>query len=433
MREEKKISRCYENEDNQNRKIGKVKDEKSEMDYQSNKREQGMMEVDRERGGKNKLELDEYHQNEKFENKGVQLKDTETGIYPFEDGNRTVGDAEVSKHVTYNDKVEIIQEGNEKQAGVNEQVEDKLSTDDPTNCDPNFKRKVTFSNEIIVIAYNQDEKSTTDNDTKEKSFQERSKLKSGTRFGQTDSKVDEIRVNYANRVVSNRNIFKTVSFSNEVTVIHDGDLVFTSDKDEIKKPNSKSSPCRVDKLLNKLKKVVQKLEDKNQNGKCSETRDKKVLGDAEQYKTCNHHVQVLEVNQKQVAFSDHVESIENSRSNELREPNLRKVTFSKEIIVIAYPYKNEDEISFENEDSMNEGYKYNNMLGDRELQDQTRYEEIEESSVNYTEKSVSNGNIFKTVSFSNEVTMIHDGNLVFRSDSIESVKDNYDTSKEVEK
>ncbi|KAI5736903.1 hypothetical protein M8J76_008329 [Diaphorina citri] len=62
----------------------------------------------------------------------------------------------------------------------------------------------------------------------------------------------------------------------------------------------------------------------------------------------------------------------------------------------------------------------------RDLQDKTKYEEVEESSVNYAERVVSSRNIYKTVSFSNEVTVIHDANLVFRSDSVESVKEGFE-------
>ncbi|KAL1458027.1 hypothetical protein WDU94_008203 [Cyamophila willieti] len=332
-----------------------------------------------------------------------------------------IRDTEQTKHVTYNEQVKIIETEPpdlDKQITFNDQEE--IDNQDNKNnygfaiSDPNFKRKVTFSNEIIVIAYNYDdaEDQAAEDDCNE------------------STKLDEITVNYADRVVNDRNIFKTVSFSNEVTVIHDGNLVFTNGSNECVKGKNKKHPSKVDKILSKLKKVVQKLEDKthSQGG----SRDQKVLGDAEQSKlskTCNNQVQVVNVNmnQKHVAFSEHVESIDNRRNIEIREPNLRKVTFSNEIIVIAYPYENEDEMELEYEDK-----DYTAMLGDKELLDQTKYEEIEENSVNYAEKVVSTRNIFKTVSFSNEVTVIHDGNLVFRSDSTESVKDNFDVNKELE-
>ncbi|KAL1458028.1 hypothetical protein WDU94_008203 [Cyamophila willieti] len=351
-----------------------------------------------------------------------------------------IRDTEQTKHVTYNEQVKIIETEPpdlDKQITFNDQEE--IDNQDNKNnygfaiSDPNFKRKVTFSNEIIVIAYNYDDaedQAAEDDCNESETIQNESKQKSGTISRAPGTKLDEITVNYADRVVNDRNIFKTVSFSNEVTVIHDGNLVFTNGSNECVKGKNKKHPSKVDKILSKLKKVVQKLEDKthSQGG----SRDQKVLGDAEQSKlskTCNNQVQVVNVNmnQKHVAFSEHVESIDNRRNIEIREPNLRKVTFSNEIIVIAYPYENEDEMELEYEDK-----DYTAMLGDKELLDQTKYEEIEENSVNYAEKVVSTRNIFKTVSFSNEVTVIHDGNLVFRSDSTESVKDNFDVNKELE-
>ncbi|KAI5705094.1 hypothetical protein M8J75_011853 [Diaphorina citri] len=332
--------------------------------------------------------------------------------------NKALGDAETNKHVTYSDLVEVIHSPHhQKQVAFSDQVEAIDRMGEPAISDPNFKRKVTFSNEIIVIAYSHDEK-PEEEDVEAKT--DKAKLKYGKVFGPGTDKLDEITVNYASQMV-NRNIFKTVSFSNEVTVIHDGNLVFSTDDgqyglstdDGVARKNTHSA-SRVDKLLTKLKRVVQKLEDKSG---AHATRD--VLGDAEQDRPCTQ-VQVVKV--ENVTDQKQVESIQ--RNRELREPHLRKVTFSKEIIVIAYPYKSDDGIS-------RSGETMDPTLRDlqekmRDLQDKTKYEEVEESSVNYAERVVSSRNIYKTVSFSNEVTVIHDANLVFRSDSVESVKEGFE-------
>lgn len=103
---------------------------------------------------------------------------------------------------------------------------------------------------------------------------------------------------------------------------------------------------------------------------------------------------------RELVFSDQTENVA-----EPPEPNLRKVTFSKEIIVIAYPHDDSNDLI--------------------ECADWT---EIEQSSMTY---SPSSKNICKTVSFSNEVTVIHDRNLVF-SDSTESIKESGEAGKRVE-
>lgn len=338
--------------------------------------------------------------------------------------HNSTGEHEQNKHVTYDELVQVyhVNSYDDKRVVFSKPLSDSntKACSGPNISDPNLKKKVTFSKEIIVIACDQDDVDQSldydgnDQDTEE-NHNQAAVCRDDTSFRNVfgicqDAKHDEMTVNYAETIV-NRNVFKTVSFSNEVSIIQDGNLTFTTTIQDSFNDGfeqlSKIPISRVDKLLTKLKKVVKKLEDKSKYGK-SANRDKKVLGDAEQDRSF-HQVDVMKVentSEKQVAFSDQIEFIQmENRTLEQREPNLRKVTFSKEIIVIAYPHDDED---------MLDASRYST-----ELLDKSNDDEIEQSSVNYT-----NRNVCKTVSFSNEVTIIHDANLVFRSESNESVKDN---------
>lgn len=382
------------------------------------KREGKIMETKCEEDKIENMQDEEESKSVERVNKSLKIHHNEQAVL-----HSILGDTEPMKHVTYNENVQVFQVNsiNNEEMVFDEQItpinetNSRKYTGGPNISDPNFKRKVTFSNEIIVIAYDHEDMGHTfdynydDQDVED--LTEVEDIPYRGVFGHcSETKQEEVTVNYA-EAVSNKNIFKAVSFSNEVTVIDDGNLVFTTTMkecpDNIETPTERLN-SRVDKLLSKLKKVVKKLEEKNAHGQGSSRRDKKVLGDAEQDRSL-HQVEIVKVdgmNEKEVVFSDQIENA----TMEAREPNLRKVTFSKEIIVIAYPTDDYDNMN--DEDNV-----YN--------PDQ----EIEQSSMNYAVPS--SKNICKTVSFSNEVTVIHDRNLMF-SDSTESIKDSSETRKKMD-